>query len=241
MSQNRMTRNEILERALDMVDSPALSQKERPEGIVQQDAMCIGWLQDALDYVHRRYPFGATIASGALAFVIGTTSYSVPSNYLLDVRDGVRIMQTDVKRRLKRRSLQWLLDQDSATNATTDTPHSYVITGPTLRIYPSPNKAYTGEIWYYSLPTVLTANTVPTYPDDWSLVEYVRLRGTEWIGQSQPGSAMAYLTNIVAGLRSSGLGQEAEEDSFPLDRGSYRQTGTESGSSYGWLGDPVSR
>src|SRR6185503_8029195 len=188
-----MTRNEIIERALDMVDSPALSQKERPEGLVQQDAMSIGWLQDALDYVHRRYPFGATIATGALSFVVGTTSYNLPSNYLLDVRDGVLIMQTSTKVRLKRRSLQWLLDQDRGSNATPDVPAHYVITGSTLRIFPSPNAAYTGEVWYYSLPTVLTANTIPSFPDDWSLVEYVRLRGTEWIGQAQPGSAMAYL------------------------------------------------
>lgn len=241
MSQNRMTRDEIISRGLDMVDSPALSQKERPEGLIQQNALSIGWLQDALDYMHRRYPFGATITSGVVSILTGTTSYTLPTNYLLDVRDGLRIMQTDVKRRLKRRSMQWLLDQDSASNATPDTPSDYVITGSTLRISPKPDRAYTGELWYYSLPAVLTANTVPTFPDDWSLVEYIRLRGSEWIGQSPSGAAMAYLAQIVNGLRSSGLGQESEETFFPLDRGSYRKTGSDYESGSSWLGDAVPR
>jgi hypothetical protein len=219
-----------------MVDSPMLDQKERPGGTIHQNAMSIGWLQDALDYFHRKFPWTGTIASSAVSIVGGTVLYALPTDYTLDVRDGVRIMQSDTKRRLRRKPLPWLLNRDTTQ---TGTPAIYVVLGTNLRVWPVPDKAYTAELWYYQLPATLDTDDKPIFPDDWTLIEYIRLRGKEFTGEAQPGSAMGFAAGIAAGLQKSGLGVEGEDDQLHLDSSFFQPTGQGGGSSADWMGEGI--
>ena len=48
MAINRLTRDQILIRALDLADSAVLDTKDRPAGTIVAAALSIGWLQEAL-------------------------------------------------------------------------------------------------------------------------------------------------------------------------------------------------
>jgi hypothetical protein len=237
MGTNRLTRDEILLRSLDMIDSPSLDQKARPDGAVDPHSMVIGWLQDGLDFFQRKFPWTGLITSSAYTLA-GTDIYTLPTTFVLDIRDGLRIMETGanpVKRRLLRKSLTWLLSRDT-TAARTGTPEAYVVLPPSVRIYPHPDRSYAAELWFYSLPAALQAYTVPNFPDDWTLVEFVRLRGKEWTGEMQPGAALAFANALAADLQKSGLGNEADSDALELDRAFFHPSGSGSAQPWGWMG-----
>lgn len=239
---NRLARDQILNRALDMVDSSSLDQKDRPGGVLHANAMCIGWLQDALDLFHRTFPWRGLITSSALSITSSTDTYALPADFEMDVRDGVRIVQSSplIRRRLARQPFTWLLNRDTAgTDGTRGLPACYVILNSNLRLSPWPDTTYTGELWYYKLPEALAAADRPTFPDDWMLVEYVRLRGKEWINEESAGTAIAYARKVIGELKKSGLGEEAENDSLMLDPTRFRPMGNDPGSSTAWLGDSV--
>ena len=200
MGTNRLSRDEILLRALDLIDSPSLDQKARPGNVLDAQSFLIGWLQDGLDFFHRKFPWTGLMAMQNLTLA-GTDTYTLPTDCVLDIRDGLRIMErqgtgSGTKRRLLRKSLSWLLSRDTTGDAV-GTPTAYVMLPPSLRIYPHPDKAYAAEFWYYSLPATLTAATIPNFPDDWTLVEFVRLRGKEWTGESAPGTALTFATSLA--------------------------------------------
>lgn len=174
--------------------------------------MCLGWLQRGLDLFYAKYPFGATITSSALSFTTGTVAYALPATFILDYQDG--IILADDKGRLVRRGFGYLLQQNAALR---QVPRVYAIVGGQCRIWPAPDKAYSATLWYYPMPAELDPNDVPTFPADWVLVEYVRLRGREWLGSIPPGQALTYVNQIIADLQRSGLGNEAESDQIPLD------------------------
>jgi hypothetical protein len=219
---NRLTRDQVLHRALDMIDAPVLDERDRPGGrgaAIAAGAMSIGWLQDALDYLHRRFPWSGTLTSADLT--VGTNgTATLPADFITDVREGV-VLTTPTYRRLQRISLQDLLRADPTV---TGDLVAYVITGATLRTWRRPTASTAVTLWYYALPAVLDAETVPTFPDDWTLVEYVRLRGREWIGALPDGTAMKYLQDVAARLQASGLGPEAEAATIPLDSSVFRAT-----------------
>lgn len=243
---NRLTRDELLTRALDLIDSAALDQKDRPFGsTIQPQALTIGFLQDGLDFFHRKFPWTGLIKMQSVTFTAGTNLYALPTDYTLDLMNGVRIMQANtsgnpVKRRLLRKSLTWMLGRDSTTDAI-GTPQCYCITGTNLRIYPYPDKTYSGgEFWYYALPDKMDADTKPTFPDDWTLIEYVRLRGREWTNEAPPGTAIEFCNTVVSQLQAAGLGNEGENDALELDRGFFHETGAESSHHrWSWMGAPV--
>ena len=91
MTTNRLTRDEILADALDMVDSQALDQHDRPGGVLQANAYGPRWLQRGLDIFHRAFPWSGTITTSALALTPSTNSYALPADFVLDKRDGVKI------------------------------------------------------------------------------------------------------------------------------------------------------
>ena len=229
---NRLTRDEILLRALDMVDSPSLDQKARPLGSIDPQSYVIGWLQEGLDYFQRKIPWSGLLASTPFTLA-GTDLYDLPADFVLDLRDGLRI--PSIRRRLERRSLTWLLDMDTEASRL-GTPEAYVVLPPSIRIYPHPDKAYTAEFWYYTLPATLTASTIPDFPDDWVLIEFVRLRGKEWTGESAPGTAIAFGAAMCADLIKSGLGNTADSDALQMDRHFFRPTGSGGYDRNAWMG-----
>ena len=235
---NRLTRDEIIHRALDMADSPSLDQRERPGdgGMLIANAMSLGWLQEGIDYFTRKFPWGGTIAYTPITYAATLT---LPTDYTLDVRNGYRILSAQNSQaggRLARKSLQFYL---SCNPTATGCPAIYVIRGSTVMIWPTPDRTYSGDFWYYQLPAPLTAGEIPAWPDDFVLIEYVRLRAKEWTGEVPPGGALEYAHTITAGLIKQGLGVEPESDTFALDSTVYSRQGNDVSDPNTWMGLPV--
>ena len=222
-----------------MTDSPTLNSKERPTGVVASTAMCIGWLQDGLDYFHHRFPFGAAIKTVALVWVTSQETYALPTDFIQDYRDGI-ILATD-KGRMIRKGLGSLLDLTKDTEGQFGKPAWYAIVANKVYIRPLPSSAYNGTVatlYYYSLPAVLASGDVPTFPSDIVLVRYAYLRGLEWTRAVPPGSAEQYAESVIASLQKSGIGLEAEDDHIPLDRSRFpgSRVGSDPDS---WMGSPI--
>ena len=231
MAMNRLTRDQILTAALNQVDSPTLDNKERPDGSTIAGTLGAEYLQEALDLFHKRFPLSADLKTSTLTLAKDSTTVALPSDLILDVRDWV-VLASD-EGRLYRRSLSKLL---SMATLTRDKPTRYCVRGSTLEYRPSPNKDYTATLWYYGLPAVLGAATVPQFPDDYVLVKYVQLAYTEWLKLLPEGSAMVYANQVTQDLLKSGIGNEAEEDQIPVDRESF---GERTVSRTDWMGNPT--
>ena len=216
---NRYTRDAIIDRALDMLDSPTLNAKERPGGVLT-GTMAVGWLQDALDLFHHEFPWQGVVKK--LAVTLDTTGLlTLPSDFVLDVRDGLVIAGHG---RLMRTSLQRFITLQ-ITTATSGDVARYVVRPPQIEVLPMPRANTAATLWYYSLPAVMTANVLPNFPSDWLLIEYVRLRGREWHNMLPPGSAVAYAREEINRLRIAGLANEPEDDRIPLDRETFVRPG----------------
>lgn len=238
--KNRLTRDMIVNGALNMIDSAALNHKDRQDGILHQNALSIGWLQDGLDYFHRKYPYGAQIAFAAWSLPTGGSSSSVPTDYLLDMRDAIRLTSpVNLKRRLRKKSMQYILDRAQANLGSTGCPSAYTIAGDLIYYDIIAKETYTGTFAYYQMEPVLGPTDIPHFPDDYVLKEYVRLRGREWVGAIPEGSAVAYASDIIAGLRQAGIGQEAEETEFPMDPSRFHYSGNNQMGNADWMGNPV--
>ena len=232
---NRLSRDSILLRALSLIDSPRLDEKDQPTlGTITAAALSIGWLQDALDLAHNLYPFQGLLKSTTFNITAGTSAYTIStiaSDFVLDFKDG--IILPDDKGRLRRSAFNKLLDYPTSTSSR-EKPQRYGIQNGTLLLRPVPREAYTAAtLYYYSLPAVLVAGTVPSFPSDLLLVEYVHLRGREWLRELPAGTAEKYLIDATARLQKAGLGSEAEADDvigidrdvFPGGGGNYEDSG----------------
>lgn len=217
---SRLDRDQIIHRSLDLIDSPALDAKDRPNGVLQPNAFTIDWLQNGIDLFHEKWPAAADVTTTAISFVAGTATYALPTTLIQDYKDGLVILDANgnLIRRMKRRGLSWYLGRNPGD---TGCPAIYVLRGSmasrTALVYPKPDKAYSGTLYYYSLPTTLGPKTIPTFPGDWALVEYVRLRGSEWLDSAPPGTSLSYVNSVIADLARAGIGNEVEEDQIPLD------------------------
>jgi len=218
MAINRLNRDQILQRALNLADSPTLDLKDRPGGLIQVNALSITWLQEALDRFHKKFPFAADIKAVPLNIAALDNTFALPSDYILDYKDGVLL--ADDAGRLRRRTLSYILNK---TQGTTASPHKsvpkiYAPRGGTLisDFYPRADKAYTATFYYYALPAVLTGTVVPSFPDDAILVEYVWIKAREWHRELPPGSAIGFANTQITDLQKSGIGIEPEEDEIPL-------------------------
>ena len=233
---NRLTRDQLIGRGLDMVDSPSLNELDRPSGTVVAAALSIGWLQDALDLFHNRFPWAGIVKSTSVTISSGNDTLSLPSDFIMDVRGGLLITTAGKKRRLGRWPLQRFVTA-SLLYDTAGVPERYVVLPPNLRVWRLPDATYSGTLWYYALPTTLAAATVPNFPSDWVLVEYIRLRGLEWLQKTQPGTALNYAQDQVRALLASGLGFEPEDDVLPLDTDVYGSR--EVSQPWDWMGTPI--
>lgn len=239
---NRLTRDDILDRALNRIDSASLSQKDRPGGVISPNAMCLTWLQDGIDLFHRVFPWTGLITTSAVSLSTTTNTYALPADFSHDVRDGLRIVQPSPKlnRRLRRKSLSWFLSQDS-TSAEIGCPGAYTIIGTNLRVWQWPDTSYAGEFWYYKLPPALGPGDRPNFPDDWTLIEFVHLCGKEWTTEKEPGTSIAYANTMIAALRKSGLGEESENDALELDASFWRPSGSGRADVGAWMGETIPR
>lgn len=213
---NRLTRDGVINRALDLADSPTLDAKDRPSGTVLATALSVGWLQDGLDYFFHAFPWQAVITASPLTLTTGQATYAQPAQCIRDYKDGI-VLAEDAGR-LTRRGLSHLLNQRVGTYAK---PQWYTIQGGQIRVSPTPDKIYAATLWFYQLPSALSATTVPNFPSDLVLVKYVMLRAQEWMRSIPPNSAEQYARGEITQMQRMGLGQEAEADVIPLDRDAF--------------------
>ena len=216
------------------MDSPNLDAKERPGGTLLPSAMCIGWLQEGLDYMHTRYPWGSILLEATITWVAGQVRYDLPSGFIQDYEDG--LYHDEDAGGMERKGLGHLLRVPKVAQSTWGKPCWYTIAGTEVIVRPAPSAAWAGKtatLNYYGMPDPLGPTTVPKFPSDIVLVRYIWLRGMEWTRAVEPGTAEKYLTGIVADLQSQGIGNEAESRTVPLDRTAFPGPGADR---FTWMG-----
>lgn len=224
---SRYVRDEIISQALDLAASPTVTAHDMPGGVVQPNAYAIKWLQNALDKFHRKYPFSSDIQDVTLTLqannvdvvVTSDTTLYLPTDFIIDVRNGLEASYNGSSYRLTRKSYQYWLNYKLGNQNTTATRALvYTIINNRIKVLPLLSTAQSATLHYYALATALDANDPVNFPDEWTLIEFVSLKAKEWTRSIEVGTAEIYLTKQLAGLRSSGLLNEPEyEDGIPLE------------------------
>lgn len=244
---NRYVRDELIMIALNMAQLPNLNVHDIPNGVVQQDAFAIQWLQDILDFWYHMVPFSAAVTSVPLHCTANSDSVILPSDFILDVRNGY-LVQTIVGdalslRRRIRIPLQKFINKKIGYQKAADVkfPSFYCIQDidtatqqQLMKVTPTPNVATQGQLWYYQLPAVLSASDKPRFPNDYVCLEYIRIRALEWARVFDPGTAHKFCEKIVSGMKAAGLMNEPEDDEVPFDDLVYNRGGL--GNGYQWMG-----
>ena len=238
----RYTRDEILSRALDLVNSSTLSNHDRPGGVISSNAYAIQWLQDGLDKYHTQYPFSGDLTDVGVSFTpnqryltITSTGLAIPTDFSVDARNGLYLYDGAGYRRLFRKSFQdWLPTYTQSLGRVAQFPSVYCKFQGKINVAPVFSGTYTGTLWYFSRPPVLTASDFPAFPDETVLIEYVRIKGLEWTKQYPPGTCEAYFMKALGRLKMAGLLDEPEYDVFPIEQSlmtDYNVPGV-----FSWLG-----
>lgn len=228
---------------------PNLSVHDAPNGVVQQNAYSIQWLQDILDFWYHIVPFSATVVKHPLTCTANNDTIILPEDFILDVRNGLLVQSipgdnTSYIRRY-RMPLQKFINRQLTNQKATDVKHPnyYCIIGDdgdvfsqrqTMKITPTPSINTSCQLWYYQLPAALEANHKPKYPNDYCCIEYLRIRAHEWQGLYEPGTAQKFCDKIVSSMKSAGLMNEPEDDEIPFDEQVYKKT--DSIQTYSWMG-----
>ena len=237
MPVNRRTRDQILIEALDLADLPELDQHDRPSATIVSTAFSIQWLQRCLDTMAQEFPWASEITK-TTGTITALNQDLALTDFILDVRDGLYLTISGSLKRLTRINfadiMAYQMKNDQGGSPVTGDPSLYAFTGTTVRfdITPSQNRAYT--LWYYAMPSVLAASTIPPFPNDHACIEFIFWRAMEWARKAPPGAAMKYLREVeIAAYRSAGLNQEPESDHVPLDSRQFRRQRGQSGD---WMG-----
>lgn len=225
----RYTRDEIIAQGLDLAASPTVLQHDMSGGVVNENAWAIKWLQNALDMFHRKFPFSSDIASVAVTIQGNNTdvvltsdgvSY-LPTDFMIDVRNGLVVTINNQTFRLTRKSFQYWLSVYNYSGNTSFSSLSqgglYCIVNNRIKVAPLTTTSQAGTLWYYALPALLTATSTPPFPDEWSLIEFIRLKALEWTRSIDVGTAQMYLQKELARFKANGLLNEAEYDVIPLE------------------------
>lgn len=247
---NRYVRDQLVLIALDMAQLPNLTVHDAPNGVVQQHAFAIQWLQDILDYWYHMCPFSATVVKQPMSLTANTDTVTLPDDFILDVRNGLLVQTTPGDntsyRRRFRVPLQKFINRQVVYQKSThiNYPDFYCVVGDdgnimtqhqTMKVTPTPSINTQCQLWYYQLPAVLKANQKPKFPNDYCCVEYLRIRAHEWQGLYEPGTAQKFCDKIVSSMKASGLFNEPEDDEIPFDEQSYRKTDS-NGNPFSWMG-----
>lgn len=237
---NRYCRDELINVMIGMVQLPNLQVHDAPEGVVQQDAYAIQWLQDILDFWFHMMPFSATVKKQAIVCTALSDTLTMPSDFILDVRNGLLVQtipgdNTSYERKwrvpLQKFINRALLNQHTQT---VKYPEFYCIVGDdgvtvtqyqTMKITPTPTIATNCYLWYYALPPRIEANQKPKFPNDYVCIEYLRIRALEWAGIFEPGTAHKFCEKIVSSMKAAGLMNEPEDDEIPMDEQVYHRRG----------------
>ncbi len=228
MAMNRLDRDTIINRALDLADSSVLDAKDRPSSpTIEDDALSITWLQEALDIFAKRFPWSLNLTTSAPSITAGDVDFTVPSDFVLDYRNGLGLTNVSpgfaFLGRLQRKSLNFLLDlpQGSVASPVVGPPTYYAVRGNSVLFAPKADKSYLMIFHYYQLPTALVGGEVPYFPDDYILVHYVWIKAQEWHRVVPIGTALQYSEDRIKDLQKAGIGLEAEPTEIELDKGTF--------------------
>lgn len=213
-----------------MLDNPHLDTHDRQGGAFADNAISPAWLQDGLDLFISEFPYQGAVRKGVVTIKSDGTA-ALPADFVLDVRNGLLLHKPP--RRCRRRGLQELINASLAVAGPSE-PRMYCWSADQLLVTPAPKAAMTATLWYYSLPPVLGPATIPSFPSDWVLVEFVRLRGEEWKRAVPPMTARKYGMEECARLRANGLMGEPESDRIPFDEDTWKPTGLQNDTD--WMG-----
>ena len=237
----RYTRDEIIVQGIELAIVPQLVTHDIPGGLVDPNAFAIKWLQNALDTFHRKFPFSSdvfpvdmTIRANNTDLVLTSdiTKY-LPTDFMLDVRNGVLASLGTRQYRLKRESFQYWLSYQLATQGSPVTqPTCYTIIQNRIKVLPLVTANMPATLWYYAVPAPLQALDKPNFPDEWSLIEFIRLKCLEFVRFIDLGTAHTYLHSEIARLKANGLINDTEYDTIPLEN---NQTVYRRGYA-GWMG-----
>lgn len=240
---NRHQRDTLIKLAIDESQVAQLKQHDCPNGVVQPDAYSIEWLQHIIDFWYHKLPFSAGVDDIQLNIPALTTAIPVPENFILDVRNGYVRQCTDsvysMGRMIRIPLQKWLnrdlMYQGQISNTTNSVPNFYMIQGSNIKVTPQSSIARNARLWYYFLPPVLQSNDRPLFPNDYVLIEYLKIRALEWCRVYEPGTAQKFCDKIVLGMKAAGLMNEPEDDEIPFDTLTYK-SGYSNGASYAWMG-----
>lgn len=235
---NRYTRDELIFNALQQSQAVNLINNDIPGGVVANDAFSLQWLQDIIDFWYHMVPFSSTVTKVTFNLEANQQDYTLPSDFILDVRNGLVVQDTadsNSKARKYRVPLQKWINRDLAYQGGTDTTTKfYTILGVTLKVTPIPTEDRVAWLWYYKLPAALQSNDIPAFPNDYVCIEYLRIRALEWVGRYDPGTAQKFCDKIVQGMKAAGLMNEPEDDEIPFDPLVSVHKGYQGG--YAWMG-----
>ncbi|MGH7273864.1 MAG: hypothetical protein ACREIQ_05400 [Nitrospiria bacterium] len=225
-----------------MADLPELDQHDRPAATttIVSAAFSIAWLQRGLDTMHQEFPWAGTVASASGTISALNTTNVAPSDFILDVRNGLLLNIGGTTKQLIRRSFADIMMYQALHNQggtpVRSRPSLYCFTGRTLRFDITPDQDYTYTLWYYQMPSIMAGTSTPNFPSDHVLIDYVYIRALEWARKVPQGSAMKYLREVeIPALREAGLSQEPESDHIPLDPQQFRGRAGRLGTSWsGW-------
>lgn len=224
----RYTRDEIILQGLELAASPTVMQHDMPGGILQGNAYSIYWLQNALDTFHSKFPFSGDVQSTSITLpanaddlYIGASSTAyLPTDYILDVRNGITVTVNNQNYRLKRLAFQSFLNAQLAnqnTSVVANYPTNYCKINGRFKFSPRIRTSLTGTLYYFAMPAKIDHNDVVPFPDEHSLIEFIRLKALEFSRALEPGTAVAYLNKELARFRADGLLDEAEYEAPPLE------------------------
>jgi hypothetical protein len=235
---NRYCRDELITKALSMAQVTQLEQHDTPNGVVENDAYTIGWLQEILDFWYHMVPFSARVERTQLNIPAETQEITVPDGFILDVKDGYIVQKTeqeDSQARLRRVSLQKWINRDLYYQGTSEShPIFYMVKGSRISVTPRCNTARNAWLWYYKLPDPLQSDDLPDHPSDYVLLEYLRIRALEWCRAYEPGTAQEFCKKIVSSMQASGLFNEPEDDEIPFN--TMVHVPRYHGNTYAWMG-----
>jgi hypothetical protein len=206
-----------------------------PAGTIVSTAFSIQWLETILHTFYSNFPWAATVTLVAGATVPHLNTYVIPTNFILDVKNGLILNINGSWKRVFRKPIQNFID--IAYNMPEGPPRIYTLGNNYFGLAPTPDIEYSGRLWYYALPAPLEDDGVPVFPSDLILVNYIRLVALEWIRALPIGSAQAYTEGKIAELIRAGLGNEPENEEIPLGSSFLQGAGPDNTGSSSWMGE----
>lgn len=222
----RYTRDEIITQGIDLSASPTVIQHDMPGGILQPNAYAIKWLQNALDMFHNKFPFSSDVQSVDITFPVGSNdlyltsdnTLYLPNDYILDVRNGILVEYNNNSFRLNRVGFQeWLNYNLLNQNSPRARPTYYTKINNRFKFTPQVSTALSGTLWYFAMPALLEPNDYPSFPDEYTLIEFIRIKSLEWTRSIEVGTATMYMNKELARFRAEGLLDNAEYDVAQLE------------------------